>query len=459
MTRTMVAAAIMLLLAAAGAKAAVVPASSCVDTAVQAAVNSAANGDTVKVPACAGVTWGAGIALPNTKGVKLIGAGSAQTIITLAGGIDAICSAGKPHRISGFQFKDKTSGTAISLSGTCTGFRVDHNIFSNFSPSVEGIVIDWFRAGVGPIYGVIDHNTFRSPYNHRTVLIYGLGRTWPAFSPLGNAKNIYIENNNLDFSDITDGTAGSGCADANYGAYFVWRYNTSRNCLLSIHGDYNNAGGVVSTEVYSNTFKTDGPSGFWADGTRLVHHQGSGEFMAYNNKFSAPSGKSVNALSLTHYRSCPGYGTRCDGTSPEDENRQPTATYQGYACFHQPGRRWNRSLSPNYSWNNRWLDTNGVVNIGLENPFVGCSNPEPSTHVKLNRDYYNFTPSFTGKAGVGVGTLSRRPATCSTNPLETGGGVGYWATDYKTLYRCSAPNTWAVHYKPYQYPHPLNHLP
>ncbi|QNT70147.1 hypothetical protein HQ394_13430 [Defluviicoccus vanus] len=422
---------------------------------MQAAISAAADGDTVNVPACTGVTWSTTLSMPSSKGIRLIGAGSDKTIITLTGGIDAICSAGKPHRISGFQFKDKTSGTAISLSGTCSSFRVDHNIFSNFAPSVEGIVIDWFRAGVGPIYGVIDHNTFKAPLNHRTVLIYGLGQTWPSFSPLGSAQNIYIEDNTLDFGDITNGTAGMGCADANYGAYFVWRHNTSRNCLLSIHGDYNNAGGVVSTEVYENSFKTDGPSNFWPDGYRLVHHQGSGDFMIFNNTFSAPSGKSVSTISLTHYRSCPGYGARCDGSSSVDENRQPTATYKGYACLHQPGRKWDRSLSPNYSWNNRWSDSNGVVNIGLENPFGGCSNPDPFTHVKPDRDYYNFSTSFSGASGVGMGTLANRPTTCATNANEAGGGVGYWATDTETLYRCSATNTWTAHYQPYQYPHPL----
>lgn len=439
---------------AGGADAAAITAASCSLSNVQAAISFAAHGDTVNVPACTGVTWSTTLSMPSSRGIQLIGAGSDETIITLTGGIDVICSAGKPQRISGFQFKDKTSGTAISLSGTCSGFRIDHNVFSNFSQSVEGIMIDWFRAGVGPVYGVIDHNTFKAPLNHRTVLIYGLGQTWPSFSPLGSAQNIFIEDNTLDFGDITDGTAGAGCADANYGAYFVWRHNTSRNCLLSVHGDYNNTGGVVSTEVYENSFKTDGPSKFWPDGYRLIHHQGSGEFMIFNNAFSAPSGKSNSTISLTHYRSCPG-GTRCDGTSSVDENRQPVATYKGYACLHQPGRRWDRSLSPNYSCNNRWSDTNGVVNIGLENPFVGCSNPDPSTHVKLDRDYYNSSTSFSGASGVGMGTLANRRTPCSTNSNETGGGVGYWATDTKTLYRCSATNNWVAHYRPYQYPHPL----
>ena len=59
---------------------------------------------------------------------------------------------------------------------------------------------------------------------------------------------------------------------------------------------------------------------------------------------------------------------------------------------------------------------------------------------------------------MGFGTLANRPTTCTTNSLEPGGGVGYFATDQGasgTLYRCSATNTWTVHYTPYAYPHPL----
>lgn len=424
---------------------------------VSACVTKASNGDTINVTT-GSATWSSTLNLPSSKGINLVGAGGTGTVITLTGGIDAICSTGKPHRISGFKFQNKTSGTAIALSGTCSGFRVDHNTFSNFSSSVEGIIIDWFRAGIGPVYGLIDHNTFSSPINHRTVLIYGLGQTWPDGSPLGTANNIFIEDNTLDFGDINGRSAGSGCADANYGAYFVWRHNASRNCLLSIHGEYNSTGGVVSTEVSDNSFSTNGTSGFWPDGYRLVHHQGSGEFMIFNNIFTAASGKSGTAISLTYYRSAPGYGTRCNGTQAIDGNRAPQTTYYGYPCYHQSGRKGDKTLSPNYDWNNRWSDTNRAVLIGVENPF-GFTSPEPATHIKRNRDYYNFVSSgFNGTVGTGMGTLANRPATCTTNSLESGGGVGYWATDTKTLYRCSATNTWKVHYQPYTYPHPLSQI-
>jgi hypothetical protein len=92
-----------------------------------------------------------------------------------------------------------------------------------------------------------------------------------------------------------------------------------------------------------------------------------------------------------------------------------------------------------------------------------------------NRDYYqesvnqaaqtSQTSPFNGTSGTGHGTLANRPATCTT-------GVGYFATDQGNwntsginfpgqsfsqgqLFVCAAPNTWALHYTPYTYPHPL----
>jgi hypothetical protein len=121
------------------------------------------------------------------------------------------------------------------------------------------------------------------------------------------------------------------------------------------------------------------------------------------------------------------------------------------------------TLSPIYMWMNVDQSTGAKASITIENPW-NATGPSVGDHIKANRDYYDAvsnqaqtspTSPFNGSTGMGFGTLANRPTTCTTNSLEAGGGVGYWATDTNTLYRCSATNTWVAHYQPYTYPHPL----
>ena len=276
-----------------------------------------------------------------------------------------------------------------------------------------------------------------------------------------------LEDNVYNFTNASD--LGSGCVDIWEAGALVFRYNNVTNCLVTAHGVTH--GTTVNFELYGNTLKRTANSGDWTDGTRLFHHQGSGEMLLWGNTFVAASSLSGSALSITHYRSATpavaGYSTslgRCDGTQARDGNR---AAF-GYPCWLQPGRAPSGgspvygTLSPIYAWMNV-NQSSGKVAVSIDNPW-GATNPSVSDHIKPDRDYYDAasasaqtSPSspFNGTTGMGFGTLANRPTTCTTNSLESGGGVGYWATDTKTLYRCSATNTWTDHYKPYAYPHPL----
>jgi len=174
---------------------------------------------------------------------------------------------------------------------------------------------------------------------------------------------------------------------------------------------------------------------------------------------------------------CDGTYTDAFGDGGVDGNRDPIETYQGYPCWHQPGRDFAGNLRPMYVWNNVWSDTLEMVSMVMED-HTELSPDYVQEHEQANRDYFNAvsasaqtspTSPFDGISGMGFGTLANQPTTCSTNPLplagaafttegEIGGGVGYFATDdgaQGTLYRCSATDTWTVHYVPYVYPHPL----
>jgi len=100
----------------------------------------------------------------------------------------------------------------------------------------------------------------------------------------------------------------------------------------------------------------------------------------------------------------------------------------------------------------QWLNTESGGNLAF------ATGPY-SRQIRPNEQYYDYTPSFNGTAGVGSGLGASKPRTCTT-------GVGYWATDEGEwdsiqsgpdgrLYKCTSTDTWTVSYTPYTYPHPL----
>jgi len=290
-------------------------------------------------------------------------------------------------------------------------------------------------------YGVLDHNTVNG--SDAVVFAFWIGQqdATPPASPSGTANNLYMEDNTLTVANLS-ATSVPCMTDAWGGAGFVMRYNTVTNCLVPVHG-IDHGGGPANWEVYGNHFIHNAglPSSLGVDdGYRMVHHQGAGEMIAFNNTFTPKSTThNANVLSGTA-----GYvDTVCSGLP--------------YPCSHQPGRDFAGNLRPLYGWNNRFTDTGGIVNLVAE---------ATTTFVAPNRDIFTEPASFNGTVGVGFGLLANRPTTCThSNPTfptlagdGTHGGVGYFATNVGTLgtlYNCSATNTWAVNYTPYTYPHPL----
>jgi hypothetical protein len=458
------------------AHAVTINAANCSTASIQSAINSASNGDTVSVPA-GNCTWNSQINFLNAKGVSLIGAGAGKTVITTSGtviGMDLLKGVNNNfYRISGFTFNTSNSGQipiwfyGYKQIATMANFRIDNNTFNNYADGI-GILLGE-TSSQNNFYGVIDHNNFTGSKNWLGIKLLGPGDdiAWRA-SPKGGPDNLFIEDNTWNFPAADSSSLGSGCIDAWMSGSVVFRHNTTKNCLVTSHGVVH-GGGTISFEAYDNLFqRTAGSGGIWEDGTRLFHHQGSGETIFFNNQFSVPSAKSGGAIGVTYYRSAPpataGYsGSRCDGSAAIDGNRSPKSTYYGYPCHEQPGRMSGDKLSPMYFWNNRWSDNGAKIDVNIENPW-GSGAPSVSDHIVEDRDYYGAVSAnaqtstsspFNGSKGMGFGILANRPTSCTTNSAETGGGVGYWATDTKVLYRCSASNQWVEHYKPYAYPHPL----
>jgi hypothetical protein len=456
---------------------------------IQSAYNAGSDGMTITLQNGTYSFGNSALLLSNTKGLTLIcqsvqgctiSHNEEAVVMTTLSGTNT-----RLYRISGFVWNGSNAvgGTgAIWLHGydsggtaarTMTQLRIDHNRFQGY-PSEKTIIYLGEIGHINYFYGLIDNNTVTSTGSVALGQVVGGTDNNAPTGTRGTANNLYFENNTITITTMTN--AGLGCMDSWGGASVVWRYNTTTNCLLTSHG-VTHSWGPVNWEVYGNQFVVDsGADSGFQDCYRCFHHQGAGEFLAFDNVFTAVNGKSGDALEMTHYRSAvSGSGSpRCNGTVAVDGNRPGQL---GYPCNRQPGRDANRTLQPMYVWSNRWSDTLAKIDMAVENPW-SATNPSVADHVAANRDYYNAvsasaqnssTSPFNGTTGMGFGILARRPTTCTPTPQSAdanNGGVGYWATDQGEwnstqsgadgrLYRCSATNTWTLHYMPYTYPHPL----
>ena len=458
---------------------------------VNSAITRASDGATISFAAGA-YTWGnTSINFDNAKGVTLDGRSQSALVTITTPGLTIAMNGTvsgdntKQYRVTGFTFQNAPATTVFWFYGRTgailNNLRFDHNTFSNFD---AGSMVALLGAN-GPfstIYGLFDHNLLTGSVNFQLVKTLGVGDpTQISSSVRGTIKNTFVEDNVFDFATMRSDTLGAGCVDVWDSASMVFRHNSTRNCMVTAHGVLH-GGGAMNFELYSNTLKMDSGS-VVPNGYRLFHHQGSGEFLAYHNTFvHSTSPINVSAMEIIHYRSASctdaGYDCsrpRCDGNNPntdpwKDGRRSPLLTYRGYQCWYQPGRAPNGgsnpygTLSPMYTWQNIDLSTGNKVPLTINNSFPGP--PFVTDHIKPNRDYYDAvskdaqtssTSPFNGTTGMGFGTLANRPTTCTTGSAEEPGlgGVGYWATDTNTLYRCSSTNTWIEEYTPFTYPHPL----
>lgn len=400
-----------------------------------------------------------GVSLNGKNGLSIVCATERQCTLTGSGLIfDLSTSSATPItnliRISGFVFGATSGGSpTIWIEGDVQvdNLRIDHCTFNQ----TNGVgIMTGHTQSKRKVNGVIDNNIFRGSTHNYPLEIFGAGNNDWTSSHQGTGDNLFIEDNIFDYASENLSASGIDCWN---GGRLVVRHNTITNARVAVHGVCHD--GPANLEVYDNTIANTSNDG----GYRIIHHQGSGEFMVFNNIISPTSA----TMALLYYRSSTsnpeGCGT-CDGSQSVDGNRSPTSTYHGYPCYRQPGRDGNGILRPVYLWNNKFSSTGKKINISIED---AATPSYLSYHLKSNRDYYEAvsngaqtspTSPFNGTTGMGFGTLANRPTTCTTGSeaADAGhGGVGYFATDTNILYRCSATNTWIAHYRPYAYPHPL----
>ncbi len=368
---------IIQLLIAAGLLGAAVPslaktisAASCLQPAVQAAVNSASDGDKVVVPAGT-CKWSSAVSI-KSKTIILQGAGSATggTKITHSGGdhtlisVDAGARTGRME-ISGFWFfgaGNTWNGTAMQLYGPVgwKNLRVHHNVFEGNHP--------WTIKAGAYTHGLIDNNVFKG--KAFGIMLYGQGaKDWSAPLNLGTGDFFFIENNTFAWDDWY-GATGVPTVDMDEGGRHVFRNNTVKNGMWETHDKARS--GLVSAnayEIYNNTFTAS--TNKWKG---LDISAGTG--VVWGNTFTGDWTVPIGAID--YKTSDPRSVRRCDGSDPADQN---VAGQSGWRCQYQIGTMSEGSKAysyPLYVWSNR---KNGSVTD--MNCTAGC------THVQKGRDYVN----------------------------------------------------------------------
>jgi hypothetical protein len=244
------------------AQSATITATSTAQKDVAAAIASANNGDTVVIPA-GDSTWTSTLSI--NKSINIVGQGTNATFLRNHGGIFTITFATDiPIRITGIYFdmtafdRSSPNRSGLRLFGSCTSVRVDNCYFNcgERSVSIEGF----------PIYGVIDHCTFRN--SNLAIYFAGDGTTpngpsWNNALTAGSTDMMVVED--CTFLDDQPGS-NSGFVDSE-----LYGQDGGRACVRHCTIDYSNTG-LPCIPVDAHGYNSG-----WGDSTRFY------EF--YNNTF------------------------------------------------------------------------------------------------------------------------------------------------------------------------------
>jgi hypothetical protein len=391
------------------AKANTVSAASCNVSDVQVAIGSAAEGDTVLVPAGT-CTWTSTVSVNN--GITVQGAGEGVTIIqdnVYKGG--STCTGGGPLISWSVNAPNSFRMTGMTIVGVATdpGVCQRGHIYvtgSTHLMQIDHITINPAQTAairiVGDIWGVINHYTMVGDFvngvrveapdwNGTSNDSWG-DQSWYQAIQYGSGQGIYIETSSFT---NTDSTFIGGATDCFSGGRLVFRYNTVSMYNNQSHGADSDQRHRACRwqEIYNNTYTYSSINNLafisWIRG-------GTGVF--YNNTITAPgySNKIVQVVDCRDASASCGGGPNytpwgaCNGTSPYDQDSSG-----GYRCVDQPGAGTSNLLGPDLSGTTITPANTWVQNI-LDPVYVwgntlnGLSNntTSGSTNVASNRDYY-----------------------------------------------------------------------
>lgn len=488
--------------------AAIKSAASCSATDVQAAIDSAADGDTVIIPAGT-CTWtttvviatpkatsGAGWpSLPShEKFLTLQGAGIGQTVITdavpashysaaynfLSTGLAIYAKPGGLTRLTGLTIKRDpavpTAGKGIlNMGGTSNSWRIDNNHFIADKTAAMNV----YASG-----GVIDHNTI--DMIGWTFGIYGFNgggpngdQAWAEPSPAGTANNFFIEDN------VFRGNGRVTVAhDGWRGERVVFRRNMLTEAVIASHG-LESSGRLRSIrfrEVYDNTLTFTYHDFYTYHFLSL--RGGNGVF--FNNKATGPSTtappyNTIVASYMRDHNEFQPFGAS-DGHSVWDLNDPAlyaSGSHNGAAgsktTMTDPSKNWTANQWAGYSVRNLTKGWGSQITANTADTLTFMASSH-YTQVFDPGDLYSIRKVIAApdQTGRGQGDL----LTADFNPINSATGVPGWPRQVPEV-SYAWNNTYNGHpvriasssahivenrdfingpmpgYTPYVYPHPL----
>lgn len=334
---------------------------------VSAAVASASNGDTVRIPA-GYAAWTNSLTV--TNGIQIVGAGMDSTIITngITPGHNAyvfIYSPSSPSvglfRLSGVRVDGNWNGGgfwAVNNPGTTNGIvrllRVDRCKFLNCGNTTYTMRALNITALT---FGVADNNVFQN--NQKTfdmedgVSDESVPWSLPASYSLGTTNTFVFESNAVTNNDSRCALITSG----GQGGRYVFRHSIvdttglSDNQHFDMHGDFDGGNrGTVCAEIYGVIVRTKSSSYQFLD-------QRGGTALVFSN-------------AVVHPTTGLGFQLR----------EESTGTYP-----------LQDQVADSYYWSNTYGPTTGLENSATPQVLSGSS----TNYIQLGRDYWtNAKPGF-----------------------------------------------------------------
>ena len=396
----------------------------CSATAVNNAISSASDGDTVQLTCAGSVTWFETVSIPTTKGVTLSVSGGTNTpkgspnfpLTVISSQTPAVRITVGPNnslsRISGFKFQTPSGATIgdgglIQATGQGLGktgvgsFRVDNNYLDNVSANA---VITVFESNPGGgLYGVLDNNTMHNAYSGNDIDNgpYGI-QVWnrwhneddcwgadgwvdeqhPSANPFhfGDQNFVFIEDNLFENDNTSANSYVRHYVSAELGGRYVVRYNTfkvtvdspahNQTDMIDAHGFClcaSNGKGSRGGEIYQNTI-----TGIDSMIGRPMLIRG-GTWLIFGNTFDAIGSYGAPPYFMEYRAGDSDLYSQCSATCPCTASWVPICS----DASHYP---LPEQISGTYIWNNMYQGVNQTGTVD--------SAGVQSLYIQPGRDYF-----------------------------------------------------------------------